>query len=140
MAATTALYPVVIQQSFDRYTEGRHDWLWLVPIVIILVTSLKAAAQFGQAVAIQAVVLRVIEGLQNGRVAFYSKAHHSGIDGKAGVEMAKVLYDISPATREVSPRRYLWPACWRSRWTRILRESCVPGRPCRFRSGLRPGS
>jgi WS/DGAT/MGAT family acyltransferase len=47
----------------------------------------------------------VIEGLQNGRVAFYSKAHHSGIDGKAGVEMAKVLYDISPATREVAPPR-----------------------------------
>jgi subfamily B ATP-binding cassette protein MsbA len=65
VAATTALYPVVIQQSFDRYTEGRHDWLWLVPVVIIAVTSLKAAAQFGQAVAIQSVVLRVIEGLQN---------------------------------------------------------------------------
>ncbi len=65
VAATTALYPVVIQQSFDRYTEGRHDWLWLVPIVIILVTSLKALTQFGQATAIQGVVLRVIEGLQN---------------------------------------------------------------------------
>jgi subfamily B ATP-binding cassette protein MsbA len=65
VAATTALYPVVIQQSFDRYTEGRHDWLWLVPIVIIAVTSLKAIAQFGQSVAIQSVVLRVIEGLQN---------------------------------------------------------------------------
>ncbi|MBB5691608.1 ABC transporter ATP-binding protein [Roseomonas alkaliterrae] len=65
VAGTTALYPVVIQQSFDRFTEGRHDWLWLVPVVIILVTSLKALAQFGQAVAIQSVVLRVIEGLQN---------------------------------------------------------------------------
>ncbi|HWT08565.1 MAG TPA: ABC transporter ATP-binding protein, partial [Roseomonas sp.] len=65
VAASTALYPVVIQQSFDRYTEGRHDWLWLVPVFIIAVTSLKAAAQFGQAVAIQSVVLRVIEGLQN---------------------------------------------------------------------------
>lgn len=47
----------------------------------------------------------VIEGLENGRVAFYSKAHHSGIDGKAGVEMAKVLYDISPEIREVAPPR-----------------------------------
>lgn len=65
VAATTALYPVVIQQSFDRFTSGQHDWLWLVPVVIIVVTSLKAAAQFGQSVAIQSVVLRVIEGLQN---------------------------------------------------------------------------
>ena len=43
----------------------------------------------------------VIEGLENGQVAFYSKAHHSGVDGKAGVELAKVLYDVSPKMREV---------------------------------------
>ena len=47
----------------------------------------------------------VIEGLENGQVAFYSKAHHSGVDGKAGVEIAKVLYDVSPQMREVPPPR-----------------------------------
>ncbi len=65
VAATTALYPVVIQQSFDWFTEGRQDVLWAVPIVIVVVTCLKAAAQYGQAVAIQGVVLRVIEAIQN---------------------------------------------------------------------------
>jgi len=47
----------------------------------------------------------VIEGLGNGQVAYYTKAHHSGIDGKAGVELAKVFYDLSPAMREVKPPR-----------------------------------
>jgi WS/DGAT/MGAT family acyltransferase len=47
----------------------------------------------------------VIEGLENGQVAFYIKAHHSGVDGKAGVELAKVLYDTSPKIREVPPPR-----------------------------------
>ena len=47
----------------------------------------------------------VIEGLENGQVAFYVKAHHSGVDGKAGVELAKVLYDTSPQMREVPPPR-----------------------------------
>ncbi|WP_434902296.1 WS/DGAT/MGAT family O-acyltransferase [Bradyrhizobium sp. HKCCYLS20291] len=47
----------------------------------------------------------VIEGLENGQVAFYTKAHHSGVDGKAGVEIAKVLYDVSPQMREVPPPR-----------------------------------
>jgi WS/DGAT/MGAT family acyltransferase len=47
----------------------------------------------------------VIEGLQSGQVAFYSKAHHSGVDGKAGVEMAKVLYDTTPEIRAVPPPR-----------------------------------
>lgn len=65
VAAMTALYPVVIQQSFDLFTEGRQDVLWVIPVVIVVVTALKAAAQFGQAVAIQSVVLRVIEALQN---------------------------------------------------------------------------
>jgi WS/DGAT/MGAT family acyltransferase len=47
----------------------------------------------------------VIEGLENGQVAFYSKAHHSGVDGKAGVELAKVLYDTTPKMRDVPPPR-----------------------------------
>ena len=49
----------------------------------------------------------VIDGLASGQIAYYTKAHHSGIDGKAGVELAKVLYDTSPVTREVAPPRRL---------------------------------
>ncbi len=45
----------------------------------------------------------VIEGLQSGQVAFYTKAHHSGVDGKAGTELAKVLYDTSAEIRRVRP-------------------------------------
>ncbi|WP_137125784.1 ABC transporter ATP-binding protein [Roseomonas sp. HF4] len=65
VAGMTALYPVVIQQSFDLFTADRQDVLWVIPLVIVVVTALKAAAQYGQAVAIQEVVLRVIEAIQN---------------------------------------------------------------------------
>ena len=47
----------------------------------------------------------VIEGLSDGRVGLYVKAHHSGIDGKAGVELSKIIYDLSPQVREVPPPR-----------------------------------
>ncbi len=47
----------------------------------------------------------VIDGLANGQIGFYSKAHHSGVDGKAGIEIAKVLYDVTPQAREVRPPR-----------------------------------
>src|SRR6201988_4953537 len=47
----------------------------------------------------------VIDGLESRQVAFYTKAHHSGVDGKAGVELAKVLYDSSPQIRQVPPPR-----------------------------------
>ncbi|HYF09072.1 MAG TPA: ABC transporter ATP-binding protein [Acetobacteraceae bacterium] len=65
VAALTALYPIVIQQAFDRFTGSDHSLLWLIPPAIIVITALKALAQYGQAVAIQSVVLRVIEALQN---------------------------------------------------------------------------
>ncbi len=47
----------------------------------------------------------VIDGLENGQIGYYTKAHHSGIDGKAGVELAKVFYDLTPQVREVPPPR-----------------------------------
>ncbi|PHK94447.1 ABC transporter permease [Pseudoroseomonas rhizosphaerae] len=65
LAGFTALYPVVIQQAFDLFTEGDARIVWLVPPVIIVITALKSLAQYGQAVSVQAVVLRVIEALQN---------------------------------------------------------------------------
>lgn len=64
VAGLTALYPIVIQQAFDLFTAGDERVLWLIPIIIILVTSFKALAQFGQAVSIQSVVLRVVENIQ----------------------------------------------------------------------------
>jgi len=47
----------------------------------------------------------VIDGLESGQVAFYTKMHHSGVDGKAGIELTKLLYDTSPQMREVPPPR-----------------------------------
>ena len=49
--------------------------------------------------------LYVIEGLQSGQMAVYSKVHHAAVDGQAGVALAKALYDISPEPRQIKPRR-----------------------------------
>lgn len=38
----------------------------------------------------------VIEGLQNGQMAFYAKVHHAAIDGQAGVALGKALYSLTP--------------------------------------------
>ena len=47
----------------------------------------------------------VIEGLANGQVAVYNKAHHAGIDGQAGVAIAKALLADSPNPPPVKPPR-----------------------------------
>ena len=74
VAATTALYPVIIQQAFNRFASGDASVVWLLPPIIIIVTSAKALTQFGQSVATQAVVLRVIEGLQRRLFAALTRA------------------------------------------------------------------
>jgi subfamily B ATP-binding cassette protein MsbA len=73
-AGTTALYPVIIQQAFNRFAAGDPSVVWLLPPIIIAVTSGKALAQYGQAVATQGVVMRVIEALQKRLFAALTRA------------------------------------------------------------------
>ena len=47
----------------------------------------------------------VIDGLENGRVALYTKVHHAGIDGQAGVALATAIMDTTPEPRKVKPPR-----------------------------------
>jgi diacylglycerol O-acyltransferase / wax synthase len=41
--------------------------------------------------------LVVIEGLDDGRIALYSKIHHALLDGQGGVALARALLDLDPA-------------------------------------------
>ena len=47
----------------------------------------------------------VIDGLKSGQVALYSKVHHAGIDGQAGVAVAKAIFDLEPTGRAIRPPR-----------------------------------
>ena len=77
----------------------------------------------------------IIEGLKAGQVALYTKMHHAGIDGQAGVALAKVLYSAIGACPRRSSRRArgraatatssAWP---NSRARRCQRSAPVPPR------------
>lgn len=45
----------------------------------------------------------VIEGLQDGNVAFYSKIHHAALDGQGGVALAQAILDVGATPRAVAP-------------------------------------
>ncbi|MGJ7604293.1 WS/DGAT/MGAT family O-acyltransferase [Variovorax sp. LT1R20] len=47
----------------------------------------------------------IIDGLQSGQVALYTKVHHAGIDGQAGVEVGKAIFDLEATGRVVKPPR-----------------------------------
>src|SRR3954469_6002159 len=45
----------------------------------------------------------LVQGLEDNRFALISKTHHSMIDGVAGVDLASVLFDLSPVPSHVEP-------------------------------------
>lgn len=47
--------------------------------------------------------LYLIHGLSGGRVAIYTKVHHSAVDGVTGAELLGALVDLSPERRVVPP-------------------------------------
>jgi diacylglycerol O-acyltransferase len=47
----------------------------------------------------------VIDGLQSGQVALYTKAHHAGIDGQAGVAVGQAMFDLTATGRVIKPPR-----------------------------------
>lgn len=46
--------------------------------------------------------MHLIHGLSGGRVAVYTKIHHSAIDGVSGAEVLAAVLDLSPEGREVA--------------------------------------
>ncbi len=100
VAALTSLYPLAIQQSFDLFASGDQAVLWLVPPAIILLTSAKAIAQYGQALAVQAVVLRVIEALQNDLFRALTRADFGVVAAEAPARNAARFTADAAAIRE----------------------------------------
>jgi diacylglycerol O-acyltransferase / wax synthase len=50
----------------------------------------------------------LIEGLEEDRFALITKTHHSLIDGIAGVDLATVLFDLSPDPPQIAPPGGPW--------------------------------
>jgi diacylglycerol O-acyltransferase / wax synthase len=52
--------------------------------------------------------LWIVEGIENGSWAMITKTHHALIDGISGVDLATVLFDITPVPREVEHPDRRW--------------------------------
>ncbi len=65
LAGITALYPIVIQQAFDRFQRGDETLIWVLPPTIIVVTALRGGFLYAQQYVLQGTVLRALEALQN---------------------------------------------------------------------------
>ena len=52
--------------------------------------------------------LWIVQGLEGGRFALISKTHHALVDGVSGVDIATVLFDLSPVPPSPSPVEDGW--------------------------------
>lgn len=63
-AAATALYPLLIREAFDAFDARDMDLMQWAPLVVIVVTSIKGFALYGQGVLTNTVVCRVEADMQ----------------------------------------------------------------------------
>ena len=77
----------------------------------------------------------LIEGLEDDRFALITKTHHSLIDGIAGVDLATVLFDLSPDPPPITQLRPAVEAASRTGHRAAARRGL---RRARSRTGRRP--
>ncbi len=88
MAGTTALYPVVIDHAFEMFAHRDPRILYQIPALVVVVSSIKAAAQYFQNVEVQRIVLLTIRGLQERLFGHLTRADLARIERDAPAQIA----------------------------------------------------
>nr|MCU0945872.1 ABC transporter permease [Rubritepida sp.] len=88
LAATTSLYPIIIQQAFDRFSRGDTAPLAWLPLIIIAATSARGGFLYLQQVNLQAAALGAIEHLQNSLFASLTRADYATVAAEAPARQA----------------------------------------------------
>jgi subfamily B ATP-binding cassette protein MsbA len=104
LAATTSLYPVIIQQAFDLFMRGETAPLVWLPVVVILATSLRGGFLYLQQVNLQAAALGAIEDLQNALFASLTRADYATVAAEAPARQASRFTTDATAIREALTR------------------------------------
>ncbi|GBR13661.1 ABC transporter ATP-binding protein [Gluconobacter frateurii NRIC 0228] len=104
MASLTALYPVVIKRAVDMFAAQDPRILYQVPALVVIVTTLKAASQYGQTIAVQGLVLTVIRGLQSRMFKHSLQTDVSRIEREAPAQWAARFTTDAVSIREAMVR------------------------------------
>jgi subfamily B ATP-binding cassette protein MsbA len=88
MAGATALYPVVIDHAFGMFARKDSRILYQIPAIVVVVSSVRAAAQYFQSVQVQRIVLLVVRALQNRMFAHLVRADLSRLERESPAHLA----------------------------------------------------
>ena len=104
MAALTGLYPVVIDRAFSMFAARDPRILYQVPILVVLITTAKAAATYGQTVLTQSLVLRTIRELQARMFAHLTEADLARVERESPAQLAARFTTDAAIIREALTR------------------------------------
>ncbi|HVY17186.1 MAG TPA: ABC transporter ATP-binding protein [Rhodopila sp.] len=88
MAGATALYPLVLQYAGNLYSKQDYQLAYQIPVLIILVTLLKALTWYFQATQSQQLVLLVIRGMQERMFRHLTRTDLARVEREAPAQLA----------------------------------------------------
>ncbi len=104
MAGLTAVYPVVIQRALSMFEAHDSRILYQIPALVIAITSAKAAAQYGQTVLVQQLVLLIIRELQERMFVQLVRADLTRLEREAPAALAARFTTDATTIREAMIR------------------------------------
>jgi subfamily B ATP-binding cassette protein MsbA len=104
MSGATALYPVVIEHAFSLFAARDARILYQVPAIVLVITSIKALAQYVQNVVVQQVVLLAIRGLQESMFRHLVRADLARLEREAPAQWAARFTTDATVIREALTR------------------------------------
>ena len=104
MAGLSALYPLVIKRAMDMFQAHDQRILYQIPALVVVVTSAKSAAQYGQTVLLQRLVLLVIRELQERMFAHLVQADLSRLERESPAALATRFTTDATTVREAMIR------------------------------------
>ncbi len=104
MAGFTALYPLVIQRALALFVARDQRILYQVPALVIAVVTAKSAAQYGQTVLLQNLVLLVIRELQERMFSHLVRADLARVEREAPAQLAARFTTDAATIREAMIR------------------------------------
>jgi subfamily B ATP-binding cassette protein MsbA len=104
MAGLTGLYPVVIARALSMFEARDSRILYQIPALVVVITSAKAAAQYGQTVTLQRLVLTVIRELQEDMFAHLMRADLARLEREAPAALAARFTTDANTVREALVR------------------------------------
>jgi subfamily B ATP-binding cassette protein MsbA len=87
-AASQAVYPVVIDRAIEMFEHRDTRIIYQVPVIVVIVTTFKAATQYFQTITVQKMLLRVVRGLQHRMFAVLVRADLARIERESPAALA----------------------------------------------------